>query len=265
MGRQQKEKNRILKRIMNINLRYEGMAFRQAFIWMEADRDREIALIRKQRGVMMRILDSNTRLMGMGWNKLLEGAKARKGMLENKLKFVLKALTDRDAQYTLTAYNELKQRYLMLCGIGMGDAELKKVNLIKRITNKSRNLQVMGVNSLKSFLANERAREQRIKEELERQQKEKNRILKRIMNINLRYEGMAFRQAFIWMEADRDREIALIRKQRGVMMRILDSNTRLMGMGWNKLLEGAKARKGMLQNKLRFVIKALTDQDAHSI
>merc|ERR1711957_427389 len=198
-------------------------------------------------------------------NKLLEEAKARKSMLKNKLRYIFKSLTDKDSAMTLAAYNELKQRRLMLMGVGMGDASLKKVNLIKRIANKSRNLQVMGINALKNFLAWARDHTEKLRQELERQQKEKNRILKRIMNINLRYEGMAFRQAIRWMEADRDREIALIRKQRGVMMRILDSNTRLMGMGWNKLLEGAKARKGMLQNKLRFVIKALTDQDAHSI
>merc|ERR1711976_145728 len=126
--RQQREKDRILRRIMNINLRYEGMAFRQAFMWMEADREREIAMIKKQRGVMMRILDSNTRLMSMGWNKLLEGAKARKSMLKNKLRFVIQTLTDKDSAMALAAYNELKQRRLKLMGVGMGNAEMKKIN-----------------------------------------------------------------------------------------------------------------------------------------
>merc|ERR1711976_242855 len=174
--RQQREKDRILRRIMNINLRYEGMAFRQAFMWMEADREREIALIKKQRGIMMRILDSNTRLMSMGWNKLLEEAKARKVMLKNKLKFVIKALTDHDANSILGAYNELKQRYLMMQGIGMGDAEMKKVSLIKRMTNKGHNLQVMAINSLKEFLHLSRERDEKRQAEYERQQKEKDRI-----------------------------------------------------------------------------------------
>merc|ERR1711957_417668 len=260
--RQQKEKNRILKRIMNINLRYEGMAFRQAIRWMEADRDREIALIRKQRGVMMRILDSNTRLMGMGWNKLLEGAKARKGMLQNKLRFVIKALTDQDAHSILSAYNQLKQRCLMLMGVGMGDAQMKKVSLIKRMMNKGHNLQIMAINSIKQFLHHSKDDEEKARCEFERQQREKDRILKRIMNTNLRFEGMAFRQAFQFMEADREREIVRVTKQRGVMMRILDSNTRLISAGWNKLLEEAKARKSMLKNKLRYVLKSLTDKDS---
>merc|ERR1711976_212905 len=126
--RQQREKDRILRRIMNINLRYEGMAFRQAFMWMEADRESERVRISKQRGVMMRILDSNTRLMSAGWNKLLEGAKARKSMLKNKLRFVIQSLTDKDSAMTLAAYNELKQRRLKLMGVGMGNAEMKKIN-----------------------------------------------------------------------------------------------------------------------------------------
>merc|ERR1712224_648503 len=209
-----------------------------------------------------RIVDSNARLMGAGWNKLLESWKARNGMLKDKLKFVIKALTDKDANYKLMAYNQMKQRMLMLNGVGLGDSEMKKVQLIKRLTNQGHNLQVMGVNSVREFLASERDREEREREEYERQQKEKDRILRRIMNQNVRFMGMGFRQALQWTVADREAEIARIAKQRGIMRRIVDSNVRLMGAGWNKLLEEWKARNGMLKDKLRFVIKTLTDKDA---
>merc|ERR1712100_546485 len=187
--RQQKEKDRILRRIMNGNLRVMGTAFRQAFQWMEADRAAEIALMAKQRGIMRRIVDSNVRLMSAGWNKLLESWKARNGMLRDKLKFVIKALTDKDASYMLMAYNAMKQRMLMLNGVGMGDAGMKKVQLIKRLTNQGYNLQVMACNAVREYLASERDRE-----EQERQQKEKDRILRRIMNGNLRMMGTGFRQ-----------------------------------------------------------------------
>merc|ERR1711939_839274 len=156
------------------------------------------------------------------------------------------------------AYNQMKQRMLMLNGVGLGDAEMKKVQLIKRLTNQGHNLQVMGVNSVREFLSSERDRE-----EYERQQKEKDSILRRIMNQNVRFMGMGFRQAFQWMEFDRAAEIARMAKQRGIMRRIVDSNVRLMGAGWNKLLEEWKARNGMLKDKLKFVIKALTDKDAN--
>merc|ERR1712151_782423 len=214
---------------------------------------------------MRRIVDSNVRLMSAGWNKLLEEWKARNGMLRDKLKFVIKALTDKDANFMLMAYNQMKQRMLMLNGVGLGDAEMKKVQLIKRLTNQGHNLQVMGVNSIREYLVSERDREERERLEFERQQKEKDRILRRIMNGNLRVMGAGFRQAFQWMEFDRAAEIARMAKQRGIMRRIVDGNVRLMGAGWNKLLEEWKARNGMLKDKLKFVIKALTDKDANFI
>merc|ERR1712072_333188 len=214
--RQQKEKDRILRRIMNGNLRVMGTAFRQAFQWMEADRAAEIALMAKQRGIMRRIVDSNVRLMGAGWNKLLESWKAKNAMLRDKLKFVIKTLTDKDAAFTLMAYNQMKQRMLMLNGVGLGDAEMKKCQLIKRLTNQGHNLQVMGVNSVKEYLASERDREERERLEFERQQKEKDRILRRIMNGNLRMMGTGFRQALQWTVHDREAEIALMAKQRGI-------------------------------------------------
>merc|ERR1711981_34114 len=260
--RQQKEKDRILRRIMNGNLRMMGTGFRQALQWTVHDREAEIALMAKQRGIMRRIVDSNVRLMSAGWNKLLESWKARNNNLKEKLRFVIKTLTDKDAAFTLMAYNQMKQRMLMLNGVGLGDAEMKKVQLIKRLTNQGHNLQVMGVNSIREFLTSERDAEERAREEFERQQKEKDRILRRIMNGNLRMMGTGFRQALQWMVADRDAERALMTKQRGIMRRIVDSNVRLMSAGWNKLLESWKARTGMLKEKLRFVIKTLTDKDA---
>merc|ERR1711935_631953 len=238
------------------------MGFRQALQWMVADRDAERALMAKQRGIMRRIVDSNVRLMSAGWNKLLEAHKARNGMLKEKLRFVIKTLTDKDAAFTLMAYNQMKQRMLMLNGVGMGDAGMKKCQLIKRLTNQGYNLQVMGVNCIREFLTSARDDEERAIEEYERQQKEKDRILRRIMNQNVRFMGMGFSQAMQWMLADRAAEIALMAKQRGIMRRIVDSNTRLMSAGWNKLLEAHKARNGKLKEKLRFVIKTLTDKDA---
>merc|ERR1712066_171341 len=224
--RQQKEKDRILRRIMNGNLRMMGTGFRQAFQWMEHDRAAEIALMARQRGIMRRIVDGNVRLMSAGWNKLLESWKANNAMLRDKLRFVIKTLTDKDAAFTLMAYNQMKQRMLMGNGVGLGDAEMKKVQLIKRLTNQGHNLQVMGVNSIREYLTSEREAEERAREEYERQQKEKDRILRRIMNQNVRFMGMGFRQAYQWMEADRAHERHMMMKQRGICNRIVDSNVR---------------------------------------
>merc|ERR1712072_1438882 len=263
--RQQKEKDRILRRIMNGNLRLMGTGFRQAFQWMEFDRAAEIALMARQRGIMRRIVDSNTRLMSAGWNKLLESWKARGNMLREKLKFVIKALTDKDANYKLMAYNTLKQRALMLNGVGVGDSEMKKIQLIKRLTNQGYNLQVMAANALQEFLKSERAREEAERLEYERQQKEKDRILRRIMDSNVRMMGVGFRQAYQWMEHDREKERILMLKQRGIMRRIVDKNARMVSAGYNKLIEEWKVRQNSLRDKLKFVVKALTDKDASYI
>merc|ERR1712151_791495 len=232
-----------------------GTGFRQALQWTVHDREAERTLMAKQRGIMRRIVDSNTRLMSAGWNKLLESWKARNSMLREKLKFVIKALTDKDANYKLMAYNAMKQRMHMFYGVGLGDSEMKKIQLVKRLTNQGYNLQVMGINAVREYLASERDREEREQAEYERQQKEKDRILRRIMNGNLRMLGIAFRQALQWTVADREAEIALMKRQRGIMNRIVNSNTRLMSAGWNKLLESWKAGNSMLREKLKFVIK----------
>merc|ERR1712113_1323337 len=249
---------------MNGNLRMMGTGFRQALQWTVFARDAERALIAKQRGIMRRIVDSNVRLMSAGWNKLLEEWKARNNNLKEKLRFVIKTLTDKDAAFTLMAYNQLKQRKLMLEGVGFGDdvATKLKIRLLRKLTDTGYNLQVMGVNAVKEYLESERDREEREREEYERQQREKDRILRRIMNGNLRMMGTGFRQALQWTVFARDAERALIAKQRGIMRRIVDSNVRLMSAGWNKLLEEWKARNNNLKEKLRFVIKTLTDKDA---
>merc|ERR1712008_414945 len=126
----------------------------------------------------------------------------------------------------------------------------KKIQLIKRLTNKGYNLQVMAANALREFLASQRAAEELARLEHERQQKEKDRILRRIMDANIRMQGQGFRQSFQWMEARREEEIALMRKQRGIMRRIVDSNARLAGMGFNKLVEEWKARQAEAKEKL---------------
>merc|ERR1712050_523479 len=234
-------------RIMDGNVRMMGTGFRQSYQWMETEREKERMLMFKQRGIMNRIVNSNVRLMGAGFNTLIEEWKARNNMLKDKLKFVIKTLTDKDAAFMLAGYNGLKQRALMLNGVGMGDSEMKKIQLIKRLTNQGYNLQVMAANALKEFLASERDREERERLEYERQQKEKDRLLRRVMDSNVRMMGTGFRQAFQWMESEREKEIALMRRQRGIMRRIVDSNVRLMSAGYNKLVEEWKARNNMLK------------------
>jgi hypothetical protein len=152
-------------------------------------------LINRQRGIMRRILDSNTRVMAQGYNKLVDEANLRKSHLKNKMRNLIKSLTDKDLGFMMVAYHGLKQRSRMLGGEGMGTANMKKVQLIKRLTNQSHNQQVMAVNSLTTFLSHERTLDDARQLEQVRKQREKERILRRIMNINVRMCGTGFRQA----------------------------------------------------------------------
>merc|ERR1711935_1290848 len=112
--------------------------------------------------------------------------------LKEKLKFVLATLADSEKRFTMMAYNGLKQRANMLNGVGMGDSQMKKIQLIKRLTNQGYNMQVMAANALQEFLASERRAEEAARLEHERQQQEKERILRRIMDSNLRAVGAGF-------------------------------------------------------------------------
>merc|ERR1711957_670639 len=261
--RDQKEKERILKRIMDTNARFMGMGFRQALQFTVAEREAEIRLMQRQRGIMNRMVDSNARLMSAGYNKLIEEWKAKQGALKDRLKFVIAALTDKDKQFALMAYNALKQRMLMLNGVGFADdaAQKLKIRLIRKLTDTSHNLQVMGVIAVREFLKDARIQEENDRAEFERQQKEKERILRRIMDTNARFMGMGFRQALQFTIAAREAEIALMAKQRGIMRSMCDSGARLMSAGYNKLIEEWKAKQGAMKEKLRFVIAALTDKD----
>merc|ERR1712156_18803 len=199
----------------------------------------------------------------MGYNKLVEEHKARTNELKNQLRFVIKSLGDKDSRYLLQAYNSLKERMLMLNGIGMGDSQQKKLNLVKRLTNKGYNMQTMAINAYLDWLKYEREQDRLAAEEAERQRKEKDRILRRVMDVNARLQGQAYRQIKVNCDEEAEKERVLMAKQRGIMRRIVDSNTRLMGMGYNKLLEEWKAKQNELKNPLKFVIKVLTDKDAN--
>merc|ERR1712146_586245 len=137
--RQAKEKDRILRRIMNGNLRMLGTAFRQALQWTVADREAEIARARRMRGICNRIVDSNVRLMSAGYNKLVEEWKARQAAMKEKLRFVIATLTDQEKKFILMAYNQMKQRKLMLDGVGFGDdvAQKLKIRLIRKLTDSA--------------------------------------------------------------------------------------------------------------------------------
>merc|ERR1711976_702751 len=100
--------------------------------------------------------------------------------------------------------------------------DIKKRNqLIKRLTNQGYNLQVMAINAVKEWLKHERFTEEQQRLEYERQQKESQITLARIMDSKVRFMGMGFRQSLQFMEAEREKERVLMQRQRGIMRQLL--------------------------------------------
>merc|ERR1712024_94842 len=139
-----------------------------------------------------------------------EEYKMRMNEVKDKMKFILRALTDKDLMNTLQGYNAVKERCNMLNGIGMGDAQQKKANLIKRLTNKGYNMQTMAINAYQDFLKWAREEERLAAEEAERQRKEKDRILRRVMDVNARLQGQAYRQIRVNCEEEAEKERVLM-------------------------------------------------------
>jgi len=206
-------------------------------------------LFDKKKAICRRVLDVNFRLQSAGWNKLMDLVKEHLQKTRDKVRFIIKALRNQEAAFLYAAYKGLQERKKLLEGVGLGKSQQDKVKLLKRLLDRSYDLQCQAWNSLTQWQRSEDARLEKEKEKAEREQKEKDRILRRIMDSNLRMMGTGFRQSFQWMEAKREEEKILFMRQRGIMMRIIDSNARLMGMGFNKLLEEWKSRQSSLKEK----------------
>ena len=243
---------------MDSNGRIMGLAFRQALQWSVDEMEKERVVMGKQRGIMRKILDQSTRLLGMGFNKLVEEWKGQQGALKTKMRFLLKTLTNQDLSKILQAYNAMKERKTMLEGVEDSNQGAKMIQAVKRLVNKPFDWQCQAYGKLIELLKSDRQRESHEK-------KEKERILNRIMSKGLREMGQGFTQAFHWTLFDRRNEQDLIFKQRGIMRKILDTSVRLMGMGFNKLVESWKSQQSMLRDRLKFVLKTLTDKDARSV
>merc|ERR1712164_150813 len=86
----------------------------------------------KKRAICRRVCDTNFRLMAAGFNKLIQDAKARGENLEKRVRFIINALRDKDANLRGMAYYQMKRYKDMCMGVGLSDAQ----KTIKRICRK---------------------------------------------------------------------------------------------------------------------------------
>jgi hypothetical protein len=83
----------------------------------------------------------------------------------------------------------------MLGGVGVGGSAMRKIELVKRLSDTGYGLQRMAVGSLREFLRVGREGDEGRRKEWEGQQRGKERILRRIVNESSRMAGVGFRQA----------------------------------------------------------------------
>lgn len=245
----EKTRNRALRRIITTAFNDQTLAFKLLKIncYIETHHSKDNQL--KQKAIILRIVNSNMRLLGLAFNKLVAESKMENKKLDNTVKFVIEILYHKDKMFTLMAYNGMKQLWMMKNGVGKGNIQIKKIDFIKRLTNNGLFLQKMAIHSLKDFLEDERIIENEERLEYEREIKEKDRVLKRIMNNNLLILSMAFRKAKLFAHENKDTEELLALKHRGIMKRLVDVNTRLLSMAFNKLLEEHNIVRAQLRNK----------------
>jgi hypothetical protein len=187
----------------------------------EKIRDQEQATLFKQRGICNRIINANIRFMAMGFNKLVEAHTARQAKIREKVKIIIKMLSDQQALYVMMAYNGLKLvRDKSIC-IGYSRSELLREQLIRRLCDRGYNLGLQAVTSLRTFLRTEREADVR-------NQTTKDRILRRLMDENLRSSAQAIRMLQYWARQQAESETVKALKLRGMCNKFYSKNARLM-------------------------------------
>merc|ERR1712072_466904 len=153
--------------------------------------------------------------------------------LKEKLKFVIKTLTDQDARNILQAYNGLRENKNVLnnTGLDKGDEIMKKT--INRLRDKGFDLQCQAFKQLvdyyKATSSSTRSKYQIMKN-----------ICYRISDKAKRVCGQALRMLRVHAKEDAENDRRLFQRQRGIMNRMVDANARLMSAGFNKLVEEYK-------------------------
>lgn len=114
---------------------------------------RDTQVLERKKGIFRRIVESNARLMGAGFNKLVYEWNLHKANVEKRVRFVLRTLTDADTSAVLKAWNGLKQRKSKLDGMKSGGLDLSQKLICKRFINKSFDLKNQGMQRLQGWVA----------------------------------------------------------------------------------------------------------------
>ena len=231
-----------------------SMAFENLLRNNENEAKNEKILEKVKRQITNRVINTSAFLLLGGFKKMVEHNKNCKNNTIEKMRFVVKALKDKNYMYILQAWNSLLERWNMINGASLTKGIVLKETFIKRIMDSGLNLQYLVLRHLKDF--------KNLSKDMDSKNNHlKSQIVKRIINDNVRFLSMAFRQARKWAKKDAENEQFYTRKLKGIIRRMLDTSFNLMAQGFNKLMESYKERKAHAQNKLRAIINLLTNKE----
>jgi hypothetical protein len=87
------------------------------------------------------------------------------------------------------------------------------------------------------------------------------RMAKRIANYGLALMGRALRILHVGGDIAHSEAKVMTNRKRGIIRRFMNTNIHLMSMSFNKLLEEFRMSRHFHKEKMRFIIKSITDQN----
>lgn len=89
------------------------------------------------KAILLRIIDSNTRLIASGYNRLLESHKTRNDYLRLKIRFVIGALSNKDKTWVWQAYNGMVEYTKILGGNREGRGEAMRLGVCRTLLERN--------------------------------------------------------------------------------------------------------------------------------
>jgi hypothetical protein len=125
------------------------MAYTSARKWTDYSIKSQLQRIFKQKCVLRKLTDKTVKLMGEGYNRLMIEGRERMRRVREKLRFVIRALIDRDAREMMMAYNGMKMSGIIGVGARRGRNEELCERVWKRLADKGFDLQCQAWEKLK--------------------------------------------------------------------------------------------------------------------
>jgi hypothetical protein len=174
-----KEKSKVVQRIVNRELRDLAQGFRLSRIFAKSDFEKENFITKKLRTIVVRIMDSNYRLVSSGFGTLVGQNRQHKKLVSQKVKFIINSLRDSGMSNLLLAYGGLKERCVLVNGIIENVGYSKRETFIKQMMDQSLRLLSQGYNKLREFNYTHIQNQAKLA-------KRKAKILRRLMDAQLR-------------------------------------------------------------------------------